>query len=280
MARRHELAPRAAGDRVSATVQCIAAFAARESARLSLKRAFPRRRARLVLARTPAGFERVFRRELVDAAVVDVDHATEDTWRAAALARDFPSAPFYGVVSYRGADGPAIARCADHEFADVLAEAVDAAAVRELVMRNGFTARFARALDVPPPGLGLETPLQLRAWRAVVGAAGRPVRTEVLARALSLTREHLSRRFANRDGPNLKRVIDLVRVLAAAELAKNPGYDVADVAVVLSFASPSHLATTAKRVIGARPVSLARLRAVDLVKRFTDGRERSRIKKG
>jgi AraC-like DNA-binding protein len=67
-----------------------------------------------------------------------------------------------------------------------------------------------------------------------------------------------------------------VRLLAAAELAKNPGYDVADVAAVLGFASPSHLSTAARRITGARPVSLARLRAVDLVRRFAQGRERSR----
>ncbi|HKS07077.1 MAG TPA: AraC family transcriptional regulator [Gemmatimonadaceae bacterium] len=258
------------------TVQCIAAFAPRESARTALKRAFPRRRARLVLARTPAAFERLFRRELVDAALVDVDHAGDDTWRVAGLAREFPSAPFFGVVSYRGAGGPAIAKCADHEFADVLADGVDSAAVRDLVVRDGFTARFVRALEAPPPALNLTTTLQHRAWTAVVAHAGRPVRTGLLARGLGLTREHLSRKFAASDGPNLKRVIDLVRVLAAAELAKNPGYDVADVAVVLGFASPSHLATTARRVIGARPVSLARLRAIDLIKRFADGRGRSR----
>jgi AraC-like DNA-binding protein len=90
-----------------------------------------------------------------------------------------------------------------------------------------------------------------------------------------MTREHLSRRFAADDGPNLKRIMDLVRVLAAAELAKNPGYDVADVAQILRFASASHLATTAERVTGARPESLARLRTVDLVRRFVDGRSRS-----
>ena len=86
-------------------------------------------------------------------------------------------------------------------------------------------------LEAPPPALNLTTTLQRRAWTAVVAHAGRPVRTGLLARGLGLTREHLSRKFAASDGPNLKRVIDLVRVLAAAELAKNPGYDVADVAV-------------------------------------------------
>jgi AraC-like DNA-binding protein len=254
----------------------VAAFAPREQLRVALRHIFPRRRARLVLTRTPAELERVFRAELVDAVVVDVAHATDDTWRAAALAREFPSAPFYGVTPYRGGDGPTIARCADHDFADVIAEGVDEVVMRELVLHETFSARFARALASPPPALRLTTPLQRDTWVAVVARAGRTVRTDALARALGLTREHLSRRFATDDAPNLKRVVDLVRLLAAADLAKNPGYDVADVAEVLGFASASHLATTTQRLTGTKPASLARLRAIDLIKRFTDGRGRSR----
>lgn len=256
--------------------RCIVAYAPRDAVRASLRKTFPRRRARLVLTRTPADFERVFRRELVDAALVDVVHARDDTWRVVALARDFPSAAFYGIAPYRGADAAAIARCAAQEFADILADGVDDAVARDLVLRDAFSSRFATALETPPPSLRLTTPVQRAAWALVVGHAGRAMRTEAIARALGLTREHLSRNFSRDGGPNLKRIIDLVRLLAAAELAKNPGYDVADVAKVLRFASPSHLATTAQRVAGTKPASLARLRGVDLIKRFSDGRGRSR----
>ena len=106
--------------------------------------------------------------------------------------------------------------------------------------------------------------------------AGRRVRTVNLAEKLGVTREHLSRTFAAEGAPNLKRIIDLVRLLAAAELAKNPGYDIRDVAQVLDFASSSHLSSTAQRVVGTRPASLARLRAVDLIQRFCKGHGRSR----
>jgi len=153
---------------------------------------------------------------------------------------------------------------------------VDDAVARELVMPHGFGARFSAALREPPPSFGLDGELQKRTWRAIVAQAGRPVRTDVLARSLGVTREHLSRSFAAGDAPNLKRVIDFVRLLAAAELAKNPGYDVGDVARVLGFASSSHLASTAQRVVGMKPASLARLRALDLVERFGHGRGRSR----
>ena len=51
----------------------------------------------------------------------------------------------------------------------------------------------------------------------------------------------------------------------------NPGYDVRDVAHVLSFASSSHLSSTAQRIAGTRPASLSRLRTIDLIDRFRSG---------
>jgi len=70
-------------------------------------------------------------------------------------------------------------------------------------------------------------------------------------------------------------VIDLVRVLAAAELAKNSGYDIRDVAEVLGFASSSHLSSTTQRLVGAKASSLTRLRAIDLLERFERHRDQA-----
>ncbi|MFN5598839.1 MAG: helix-turn-helix domain-containing protein [Gemmatimonas sp.] len=117
--------------------------------------------------------------------------------------------------------------------------------------------------------LPADTPLQVAVWQSVVKRAGRPVRTDQLARELSVSREHLSRSFATGQAPTLKKVIDLVRVLAAAELSKNSGYDVRDVAEVLGFASSSHLSSTTQRLVGAKASSLSRLRAMDLLERFS-----------
>ena len=258
------------------TLPSILAFAPRERTRAMIRAAFPKRRCRIVVTRTGQDFAAAFRQELVDAAVVDVSGANEDTWTVAALAREFPSAPFFAVASLRGADGPAVAQCAELEFADVLVEGVDDDCARDLVTRRGFTTRFAEALRAPPPALALTTVVQQRAWEYIVGHAGRRVRTVNLARRLGVTREHLSRTFAAEGAPNLKRIIDLVRLLAAAELAKNPGYDIRDVAAVLDFASSSHLSSTAQRVVGTKPASLARLRSVDLIQRFCRGHGRSR----
>jgi len=258
----------------------ILALATRERSRTLLRKAFPRRRGKLTLVRTADEFAQAFGESLVDAAVVDIAHPTEETWKAAALARDFLSVPFFALAPMRVADSAAIARCAAFEFADVCAEGMDDVALRELVVPRTFTARFSRALREANRVLGLNSPLQERAWQAIVAQGGRTVRTETLADRLEVTREHLSRSFAAADSPNLKRIIDLVRLIAAAELCKNSGYDVSDVSRVLEFASPSHLTSTAQRILGTRSASLARLRSGDLIERFRQGRGRSRVRDG
>jgi len=273
-------APKAAArplpPRGNAPPPAVVLYSSRERARAVARAAFPRRRARLLLAKTPDELEQTFRNSLVDATIIDLAGSGEETWRAARLAREFPSVPFFGLTTLRASESPALAQCAALDFADVLVESVDDTVLRHLVLRQAFSTRFAIALYDPPEALALSTPLQQQAWRAIVGWAGRPVRTQLLADALKVTREHLSRTFAAEGAPNLKRVIDLVRLIAAAELAKNPGYDVRDVAEVLDFASSSHLSSTAQRIVGTKPTSLARLRAVDLVERFTRGHGRSR----
>ena len=254
----------------------IVAYAHRDRTKTLLKTAFPRRKARVVAARSFDDFDAALKANLVDAALVDLGAAQEETWRVAALAREYPSIPFFGLVALRAAEGPALAQCAACEFTDVLVDGIDDGVARELVQRSSFSTRFARALQEPPPALMLDAPLQQTAWRFIVSHAGRPVRTSTLASFLNVTREHLSRSFAADNAPNLKRIIDLVRIVAAAELAKNPGYDLRDVANILEFASPSHLSSTALRVIGTKPASLTRLRTVDLVERFVKGHGRSR----
>ena len=265
---------RPAGSRVA---QCVAVYATRERTRTMAREAFPRRRHRVLLTRELTEFAGAFHSGLVDVALVDLGGGGEEAWRAAALAREFPSAAFFGLLPLRVNDAGAVARCASLDFVDVLAEGIDDAAARDLVMPYGFSARFAETLKEPPPALGLDREVQRDTWRCIVAHAGRSLRTDGLAESLGMTREHLSRTFASSGAPNLKRVIDLVRLIAAAELAKNPGYDVGDVARVLGFASSSHLSSTAQRVVGTRPASLSRLRTVDLIDRFAHGRARSRV---
>ena len=248
----------------------------RDRARALARVAFPRRRCRLTLARSAQDLERGFRTTLIDAALVDISAPNEDTWRAVELAREFPSAPFFAVTPFRPTDGPIVARAVACDFADVITESIDDAVLRDLVLPRTFTLRFAEALHDPPPMLRLDAPLHQATWRLLIGYGGRTVRTDTIAAALGVTREHLSRAFSADGVANLKRIIDLVRLVAAAELSKNPGYDVADVARVLAYASSSHLSTTAQRIAGTKPASLARLRGVDIMDRFARGRTRSR----
>jgi AraC-like DNA-binding protein len=257
----------------------VVAFGVRERGREVLKRGFPRRRGRLTLVRTRDEVLEALRTSLTDAVIVDLAQVGEEHWAVAALARDFPSIPFIAFATLRPAEAPHLARaCGEFEFADVLVEGMEDAMQRELVLPLTFTARFAESLVDADEALGLTGDLQRTVWRLVLAHGGRTVRTEAIAEAVQLTREHLSRRFSADGAPNLKRVIDLVRILAAADLAKNPGYDLPDVARTLGFASASHLSASCQRIIGVRSLSLARLRPGDLIDRFVrQGRGRSRV---
>lgn len=273
-------------------------YAPRERARAFVRAAFPKRKWKIIQVRDVSEFKEAFRTVLVDAALVDIGSAAaatsaggeavgsaahlaaasanDDSWKIATLAHEFPSAPFFGITPLRATDAPAVARSAALEFADILVDGIDDAVARDLVQPRTFSARFAAALSDPPQSLGLRTEMQLATWKGILSSGGRPVRTAALAREVGVSREHLSRHFSAPGAPNLKRVIDLVRMIGAAELAKNPGLDVRDIARILGFASSSHLAVTAQRVLGTRPASLSRLRTVDLIDRFTQGRTRSR----
>ncbi|MEX2109698.1 MAG: helix-turn-helix domain-containing protein [Gemmatimonadaceae bacterium] len=258
------------------SLPALVVHAPRERARTMVRSAFPRRKWKIIITRSPEEFEAVFRRLLVDAALIDFGVADDTTWKAASFAQEFPSTPFFAMLPLRPSDAPTAARCSALGFIDMIVEGIDDNAARELVVPHAFTTRFREALSDPPQALGLSTPLQRATWQAIVSQAGRPVTTTELAKAVGLSREHLSRNFARPGAPNLKRVIDLVRLVAAAELAKNPGHDIRDIARILGFASSSHLAVTAQRIFGTRPASLARLRTTDLIDRFAQGRTRSR----
>ncbi len=286
------------GSSEASELPTLISYTPRDRARAFVRASFPKRKWKVVTVRDVAEFRATMRRNLVDAALIDVGSpaavtsaggemsppmvatvsgpASDDTWKIAAMAHEFPSAPFFGITPFRATDAPAIARCIALEFCDILSDGIDDPVARDLVGPRTFTARFTAALVDPPPSLGLKTEMQLATWRSILASAGRPIRTVALAKNVGVSREHLSRHFSTPGAPNLKRVIDLVRMVGAAELSKNSGLDVRDVARILGFASSSHLAVTAQRVLGTRPASLSRLRTVDLIERFTQGRTRSR----
>ncbi|MEP6766655.1 MAG: helix-turn-helix domain-containing protein [Gemmatimonadaceae bacterium] len=257
----------------SAPVPSLVVLLKRERARALVRSAFPRRRAHLIAVKSATEVGELIVQQLIDGVIVD-SGVGDDANKALAMAADFPTVPFFLVTPLLPQDSPTVARGVEGGIAELLVEGLDDSAARDLVLRRSFSWRFERALFEPPPALALDTPLQIAVWQSVVRRGGRPVRTDQLAKELGVSREHLSRSFAVGQAPTLKRVIDLVRVIAAAELSKNPGFDVRDVAVVLGFASSSHLSGTSQRLVGARASSLTRLRTVDLLDRFAGMRKR------
>jgi AraC-like DNA-binding protein len=248
----------------------VVAYAPRDHTRTRIRAALVRVHRRGVLARTERDFANAFRTHFVNTALVEVT-ADDDGHGPAELAREYPSVPFLALTPFRPVDAPAIARCAELDFADVLADGTDDGVLGHALLAHGFSTHFAAALHTPPEPLALISPLQLAAWRAIVAHAGQPVGSVEIASSLGITREHLSRSFSAGAAPTLKRAMDFVRLLAAGELAKNPGYDLRAVARLTGFASAAKLSSTVKRLVRAQASALTALRSTDLLERFLRG---------
>jgi AraC-like DNA-binding protein len=243
--------------------------------RAAMRRGLRRRGIRLVGCRTPEQLERVFGAELVDAVVVGAgDGPIEPT---VALAARFPRVPFFLAGALRPDDAPLVLAYRQGGVRAILVDGVDDHAAAELVWARGASSARRRALGDAPRLLRLTEPLQVRAWGEVLERVGSTTTTAQVAAALRVTREHLSREFAAGGAPNIKRVIDLARILCAADLLGNPGYSIGSVACVLRFSSPSHLAGCARRIMGGSPSELPRLGLRGVLGRFLRGRTRSRL---
>lgn len=246
----------------------------RRETRRALVRSYPRRLGAVRCCDSPQAVERLLNARLVDAVVVDVK-AAPDVWLT--LPTRFPRIPMFAFSAFRPEDGTLLAKCQRAGFAGVLVEPVDHAVAAEWVSRRTAQAVRRRALADAPRLLRLSDPLQLKAWEEVWRRVAAPTTTRELAQTLRVTREHLSREFAMGGAPNLKRVIDLVRTVCAADLLGNPGYTVRAVARILSYASPSHLSGAARRVAGAVPEQLRLMGPRGVLTAFLKGRTRSRV---
>ena len=89
----------------AAVPPAIVLYAQRERTRALMKTAFPRRRARVLVTRSVVDFQAAFKSELVDAAVVDIGSAHEDTWRVASHLGEYRSIELLGLVVVKSADG-------------------------------------------------------------------------------------------------------------------------------------------------------------------------------
>jgi AraC-like DNA-binding protein len=251
----------------------VPVFHPRRDARRAVKRGYPRRAAAVRLCRSLDAVDALLAERLVDAVVLDVKTATD---RALALPARFPRIPVYALSAFRPEDAALIRRCFRAGIAGTLVEGVDNAVAGEWVAARAAQVSRRRALADAPGLLRLTDRLQLAAWEEVLRRVGAPLTTSDVARALRVTREHLSREFAAGGAPNLKRVIDLARTACAADLLANPGYTVTTVSRILGYASPSHLAAAARRVTGTGPGDLRGLGPRGVLERFLRGRTRSR----
>lgn len=245
------------------------------SVRQALRRGFPRRASRLVPCRGVDAIQDLLSHELVDAVVVNADLTAPE--RLFRLSRQYPRIPFFAWGGFRPDAGALVAACYRAGLSGVFVAEVDDAVAGELLARRTASAARRRLLADAPARLRLTEPIQRRAFEEVLWRAGAPVVTADVARTLRRSREHLSREFAAGGAPNLKRVIDLLRTVCAADLLGNPGYTVADVAAILRFSSVGHLALAADRIAGVRPAELAGLGPRGVFERFLKGRTRSRI---
>jgi AraC-like DNA-binding protein len=218
--------------------------------------------------------ERLLQLRLVDAVVLDGKAAPET---ALALPARFPRIPVFLLSAFRPDDGRLLSACRRAGVAGVLVEGVDNAVSGEWVAARTAQAARRSALADAPRLLRLTDRLQLAAWDEVLRRVALPTRTADVARALRVTREHLSREFAAGGAPNLKRVIDLARTACAAHLLGNPAYTVGAVGRILGYASPSHLSAAARRVAGVAAAELGPLGPAGVLARFARGRTRSRV---
>lgn len=243
--------------------------------RTMIRRTLPRRGVRMVSCRSLDRLLTVINRELVDAVVIDVRrHGIEGT---IAIVERYPRIPAFALSPFRPDDGRLISQCLAGGMRGILVQGVDDAVVGEIVMANSASRLCREALATAPSLLRLTESLQLKVWNEVLDRVGRLTTTSDIAHSLGHAREYVSREFAAGGAPNLKRVIDLVRAVWAADLLSNPGYTVRTVSEILRFSSPSHLAGCAKRVAGVKPAELANLGPQGVLHRFRRGRTRSRL---
>lgn len=254
----------------------VAVLASGAGATQALRRSLPVRSPWSVAAcRTVAQLSALFRGRLVDAVIIAP--AAMALPELVALRGGFPHVPWIAFAPFRPDDGQLLVRLAQGDTRLVLVDGVDNAVAGDLVVRHSAAAARQRALRDAVRVLRLTEPLQRQVWEALLARVDQPVRTAEIARSLGCSREHLSRQFGAGGAPNLKRVIDLTRVACAAALLENPGYDVATVARILRFATPSHLAATARRIAGVSSRELGPLGPRGVLANFARGKTRSRL---
>lgn len=247
----------------------VAALLDSRAALGSLRRSLPKGLAPVVACRSPAGLERALGDRLLEALVLGPRAVRGIDFDG--LRTRYPGIPVvvYGV--FRSDDAETLATWHRLDVAAAAIEGVDDPVVGDLVMRQSVSARRRAVLAEAPRLLRLTEPLQQRAWGLLVASVGRPPKTSQIARELGLSREHLSRQFGAGGAPNLKRVTDLLTVLAAIALLRNPGYRLPGVCRLLGMSTPSHLRSLVRRITGSGAGDAQGMSDTEVLRRFQRG---------
>jgi AraC-like DNA-binding protein len=254
----------------------VAALLDSRAALLALRRALHPGPPALATSRSVPGLRRLLHARRLDAVVLGL-RRLEDL-DLVDLRAQYPGVPVIVFGAFRPDHGDLMVRLVDRlGVAEVAVEGVDEACLGEMVRRHMLARARDEALADAPRLLRLTEPLQLKAWAWLIARAGEPVRTTDLAGDLGVSREHLSRQFAAGGAPNLKRVIDLFRVMYASQLAGNPAHPPRILAPLLDFATASHLDATCRRITGAGCRDLPRLGPRGVLLAFRRVGMRSRV---
>lgn len=230
----------------------------------------------LLACRSAAGLGVVLRTRQTDAVVLGLRRLREAA--LGTLCVGYPAIPVIVYGAFRPDDGALALELLERgQVADLAVLGVDDAVVGELVRRRGLGRARREALADAPRLLRLTDQLQLETWSLLLPQAGRPIRATDLASEMGTSREHLSRQFAAGGAPNLKRVVDMLRLVSAAQLLANPACDLRTVAGILGFATPSHLHAMSRRITGESAGALARLGPRGVLLAFRRVGMRSRV---
>jgi len=252
----------------------VLALLDRPAAMAALRRGLSRGRSRLVACRSPAALEPILQQRWVEAVVLGTQQLQRTA--LASFRERFPAIPLISYGALRADDADLLLSCHRLGMAAILVEGVDDPVVGDLVTRHTATAARRRGLADAPKLLRLTEAIQLAAWELLVQVPGANHQTAELADQLGCSREHLSRQFGAGGAPNLKRVVNFLRVVAAAELAANPGYDRHAVARLTGFSSAGHLQTVCLQTAGVSLATLVGERTETVLGRFARVGMRSR----
>ena len=243
--------------------------------RASVRRGFRGSAAKVIACRDWARLRTLARESMLDAVIVEVRR--EHRRPLLAWIKEYPFVPVFGFGVLRPDDGPIIRDYWHAGAVDIVASNVEQSVAGEIVASRTMINVIRQELADAPRLLRLSEPVQLKVWREVMERVDQELRTVSLARGFGMSREHLSREFAAGGAPNLKRLIDLIKVVVAARMLANPGYTIPIVTRILGFATTSHLTTCVRRVAGVRTAELSELGPRGVLDRFRRDRMRSRL---